>query len=72
MTTSTPNIANLLEALRISGCNPREAGAGAWIAECPTCKLAGRRSFIEIREPGVICCVTAHGSPPPAAHRRRA
>ena len=64
-------IDRLLASLQDADCAPRQAGPGVWIALCPTCQMAGRRSVIEIREATdgrpVVCCVDAHEPPRKAA-----
>jgi hypothetical protein len=53
----------LLSRLEAAGCEPRKIGPGQWIAICPTRKLNGWHSLIEIREPGIVCCTNAHEAP---------
>jgi hypothetical protein len=61
------NVRWLLASLEDAGCQPRAAGPGVWFALCPTCRLAGHLSLVEIREPGIVCCVNAHEAPKEAA-----
>ena len=71
MTRTPRSVARLLTALEAAGCTPWPAGDRAWFAPCPTCRLEGRESIVEIRASDVgviVACVTAHE--PPAADER--
>jgi hypothetical protein len=53
----------LLRSLENAGCQPWPADDRTWFAPCPTCRLEGRDSLVEIRvsDDGIIvCCVEAH------------
>jgi hypothetical protein len=63
MSAASAHVQRFLASLEDAGCNPRLVGPGEWVALCPTCKLAGHDSLVEIREPGIVCCVSAHEPP---------
>lgn len=67
MRRSPSHLERLLASLEEAGCQPRPAGPGRWVALCPTCKLRGWDSVVEIRESGVVACVSAHERPVEAA-----
>jgi len=61
------SVQRLLAALEAAGCTPWPAGDRAWFAPCPTCRLEGRESIVEIRASNVgviVACVNAHERSP--------
>lgn len=79
MTAMPRSVARLLRSFEDAGCTPWSAGDGMWFAPCPTCRLAGRESLVEIRASDIgviVCCVSAHEAParksPHRWSRRRA
>ena len=52
-TSRTPRVnrqglQRLLEALQAEGCEPRQVGPRRWVAQCPSCRAAGRSGLLAI------------------------